>query len=356
MFKCEICGKEFKNKRALGSHKRYKHGIKKNEKGKGGIDILEDTIPAEDSIDLRDELLKIMSDLGVKRGARTIIDIFFDYGGEDLNKLDELLKLVGVPVNIRKIIIERYAQRIGKSEEAKKIVQEDEKENDEDDILKIYEFIERRELKRLLLEDLKLRIAEKRKELGLDKEEDKERESKEEKEEELEINYGISLHHRSPCPCSNPSIWCSIHYVGDEPKLYCSLMSILCPYYTPVELMQCQCGLMFNISNIKLNDPFRCPKCGYDYIKTAYGRFTVVSTYIASYIPKAMVPEYITKEELKDLIVNYLKEKEEKFEKEKKAEELRKLLEDISTRIKNLELEIAKRKKKNRHILSKLKI
>ncbi|MET1124585.1 MAG: C2H2-type zinc finger protein [Archaeoglobaceae archaeon] len=147
MLKCEICGKEFKNKRALGSHMHYVH----KDKGEKGD---------REPIDLKEKLIEILRDFKVVRGANTIVDIFFELGGNDLRKLDELLRLNGVSAPIRKLVIERYAQIAGL--EIPKNISEKEEDYEESEFLRVYDILAKRGLQDLLIEDLKMRIEERK--------------------------------------------------------------------------------------------------------------------------------------------------------------------------------------------------
>lgn len=168
MVKCPICGREFQNKRALGSHMRYIHGVPgkhariRREGGGGGEKEI-----SKEALNLREKLIEILTDVGVRKGANTIVDTFLELGGEDLKKLDELLRIAGVPATSRRLVLERYGQIIG-VEPPKPMEQTKEdktKEDKESDIFKIYEEITKRELQELLIEDLKTKIEERKKNL-----------------------------------------------------------------------------------------------------------------------------------------------------------------------------------------------
>lgn len=239
MIKCEICGKEFKNTRALGSHMHYVHG-------KGGKRTYNKE--SKESINLREKLIEILKDVGVKKAVNTITDIFFELGGEDLSKLDELLRLTGVPATSRKLVLERYGQLIGK--EAPKDV-EDTKDETESDFLRLYEVMTKRELQELLIEDLKTRIEERKKKLGLDKEREKE-------EEKEDADIMPNVEPRIYCPCPDPRFGTNIIPTQNGFSLYCNIKDRFCYHYNVIESTRCwRCGAIIRVDTIPIGYPFR---------------------------------------------------------------------------------------------------
>jgi ribosomal protein L40E len=62
---CRKCGAEFPTSQTLGSHLRYKH--KENRRAES----------ERESLDLKEDFLDILRDVGLKNRAATITDIFF---------------------------------------------------------------------------------------------------------------------------------------------------------------------------------------------------------------------------------------------------------------------------------------
>jgi len=147
--RCPVCGKIFANSRALGSHMHYVH----REEGVG----------SRESLDLREDFLEILRDVGIKTKAKTIADIFFDMGGDSIEKLDEVLRLAGITNPQRALILKRWGQRVGKNvpEELLK----EKVEEKEDSVFKAYDTMVQTELRELLIEDLRTKIEERKRKL-----------------------------------------------------------------------------------------------------------------------------------------------------------------------------------------------
>ena len=71
-YRCDVCGQKFKSSQALGSHLKYKHG---------GGGIRED-----EGLDMKADFIRILQDLGVRKGRQTLADIFFDLGVDSLTR------------------------------------------------------------------------------------------------------------------------------------------------------------------------------------------------------------------------------------------------------------------------------
>jgi len=96
---CDICSKTFDTPQALGSHKKYKHGSTSSE---------------AESLDMKEEFENLLKDVGVRNKRKIITDIFFDLGAEDLNNLEYVLNTAGITNPAKRLIMVRWAQRIGK--------------------------------------------------------------------------------------------------------------------------------------------------------------------------------------------------------------------------------------------------
>ena len=244
-YTCKVCGKSFSNSRALGSHMHYKHGS-----GEGGGEAL----------DLKSDFESILRDVGIRQRAKTIADIYFDMGADDLTKLNELLNLAGITNPQKALILKRWGQKIGK-EPPPELVKAEGRE--EDSLFKAYEKFRENELRELLMEDLRLKIEERKKKLGL---------------EETKKGGGGEIV-KVPCPCLFP-----IGHVlfGQDGRMtyFCASKQGPCPFYAPVELATCShCHLDIRIDGLPMGAPFMCPRCGAEYIKTHPGRIVLAKSY-----------------------------------------------------------------------------
>lgn len=158
--RCPLCSRQFSSAQALGSHLRYKH------KSKGDSP----TSPSE-SLDLSSELIQILTQAGVRsERAKLIASICFDRDPENLEQLDEVLRLAGIPNPSRRLTLTRWAQRVGKP--VPRELLEKEPEEKPSGISKLLEEHRRLELEDLMIQELKLRIAERESKLKKDEPED----------------------------------------------------------------------------------------------------------------------------------------------------------------------------------------
>jgi uncharacterized C2H2 Zn-finger protein/predicted RNA-binding Zn-ribbon protein involved in translation (DUF1610 family) len=239
-FKCQVCGKVFKNSRALASHIHYRHPG--HGEGRG------------EALDLKQEFTALLTDVGVKPGrSKVIADIFFDMGGDDLSKLDELLRLAAVGNPQRALVLKRWGQRIGKSV-PESLLKEGSAAGSEDYILEAYDRLTQAELKQLLLEDLRARIEERRRRLKPE-------------EEEAEPRWKPPKY-EPICPCTTPEVYGRVVPMGDRLALYCTAKDRPCVFYGVVELTTCSnCRHSFRIDHVPLGAEFTCPSCGTTYVK-----------------------------------------------------------------------------------------
>ncbi|MEM0082927.1 MAG: hypothetical protein QW102_00225 [Candidatus Nezhaarchaeales archaeon] len=81
-----------------------------------------------------------------------------------------------------------------------------------------------------------------------------------------------------PCPYIVP-----LGYVvfGQDGRMtyFCTLKQRLCPFYAPAELATCSYYLEIRIDGVPVGAPFRCPRCGAEYVKTHPGRVVLAKSY-----------------------------------------------------------------------------
>ena len=98
-YRCDVCGQKFKSSQALGSHVKYKHV---------GGEI------RDEGLDMKADFIRILQDLGVRKGRQTLADIFFDLGVDSLTNLEYVLRMAGVTNPAKTLVVTRWGQRIGK--------------------------------------------------------------------------------------------------------------------------------------------------------------------------------------------------------------------------------------------------
>jgi DNA-directed RNA polymerase subunit RPC12/RpoP len=144
-YRCDVCGQNFKSSQALGSHLKYKHG---------GGEIRDD-----EGLDMKADFIRILQDLGVRKGRQTLADIFFDLGVDSLTNLEYVLRMAGVTNPAKTLVVTRWGQRIGKK--PSEDLTRDEKVKGES-MFDAYDRIMEAEMKELLMEDLRMRIKSRR--------------------------------------------------------------------------------------------------------------------------------------------------------------------------------------------------
>ena len=152
-FKCSECGADFETSQALGSHAKYKHGSKKNA-------------PPREGLDLKNAFVDLLHDVGVRRGARTIAEIYFGTGGDSMESLDRILRLAGVSNPARSLILKRWSQRVNKQVGETLLRSEKLEQRRSGGVFEAYERMRESELQELLMDDLRTRIEERRKKKG----------------------------------------------------------------------------------------------------------------------------------------------------------------------------------------------
>jgi hypothetical protein len=104
---------------------------------------------------MKADFIKILQDLGVRKGRQTLADIFFDLGADSLTNLEYVLRLAGVTNPAKTLVVTRWGQRIGKKP-AEDLVQGEEKRGN--DPFDAYDRILEAEMKELLIADMRERI------------------------------------------------------------------------------------------------------------------------------------------------------------------------------------------------------
>ena len=120
-YKCRFCGRNFKNLWALRAHLRFCPNRPKNikrkemeEKEKTNKKNKNKEIDELDLSNIYDCLIKKMTDFDVrKQTAKGIVDLFQSYDEKNFAKLDDLMRLAGVPYNTRQLILMYWATLVG---------------------------------------------------------------------------------------------------------------------------------------------------------------------------------------------------------------------------------------------------
>jgi len=121
-YKCRFCGRKFKNLWALRAHLRFcpnrPKNIKRKEMEEKEITKKYKTKEIEelDLSNIYDCLIKEMTDFDVrKQTAKGIVDLFQSYDEKNFAKLDDLMRLAGVPYNTRQLILMYWATLVGEN-------------------------------------------------------------------------------------------------------------------------------------------------------------------------------------------------------------------------------------------------
>ncbi len=225
---------------------RYKHAKRvSHEQGK-------------EALDLKSAFVDLLSDVGVKKGSRTLADIYFDSGGDSLEELDRVLRMSGVSNPARSLIIRRWAQRVNKQVEASLLRSEKSPDPSPSSVFEAYERIRESDLKEVLLEDLRSRIAERRRKGNtlngdfvsiINRLTEQVRELKSSMETQQQI-----VSRRMPAqPPSKPA-----------PS---SAFPCFNPNHSPFCMSCGRCGRHGSILNVRIGEDFDCPICGAWYFR-----------------------------------------------------------------------------------------
>lgn len=97
-FRCPECGLKFETSQALGSHVKFRH------EGKGA------SSSSGEALDFKHDFVGLLEDVGVRRGTRTIGDIFFELGADSPENLDKVLRLAGITNPAKALVLRRWAR------------------------------------------------------------------------------------------------------------------------------------------------------------------------------------------------------------------------------------------------------
>jgi hypothetical protein len=249
-FVCPECGLKVGSSQALGSHIKFKHG--------GGSG----SSSAGESLDFRRDFVGLLEDVGVKRGTKTISDIFFESGADSLDNLDRVLRLSGITNPARGLILRRWGQRVNR-EVPEGLLSGKESEERKGDVWDAYNKLRESELTELLMSDLRSRIMERRRQSG-GVDETKNLVDKIEKLErgltDLESVQNAAARHEQRqmlMPPDLPRQRRSEHHTHpcDDPTH--SLSCVVCG----------RCGFHGTIGRISIGGYFNCPECGATYFR-----------------------------------------------------------------------------------------
>jgi len=248
-FKCSECGADFETSQALGSHVKYRHGSKKDA-------------PPREGLDLKNAFVDLLHDVGVRRGARTIAEIYFGTGGDSMENLDRTLRLSGVSNPARSLILRRWGQRVNKQ------VGENLLKGEKMDqgasaggVFEAYERMRESELQELLMDDLRTRIDERRKKMArAPSDEDiilRKIDKLSEEVSELRLSQTISR----PLELRQMS--------SQLPTQPTSSYTRRCdnPYHFEQCVICGRCGVHVSIAWIPIGQVFSCPTCGAIYLR-----------------------------------------------------------------------------------------
>ena len=247
-FKCSECEAVFETSQALGSHVRYKHRGKKSASPREGLD-------------LKSAFVDLLHDVGVRRGARTITEIYFGMGADSMDNLDRVLRLSGVSNPARALVLSRWGQRVNRQVGETMLRSENLNQRGSGNVFEAYERMRESDLKELLMDDLRARIEERRKKtVRAPGDEDRVLRRIDRLAEEVRrlrppqtiskpLTPGLMPLRLLPQPTR------SYAYPCDDP-------------YHPESCVICgNCGFHGSIAQIKIGGVFLCPICGNDYIR-----------------------------------------------------------------------------------------
>jgi len=247
-FKCSECGGVFDTSQALGSHVKYRHGSKKDA-------------PSREGLDLRNAFVDLLHDVGVRRGARTVAEIYFGTGGDSMDNLDRVLRLAGVSNPARALILRRWGQRVNKQVGETLLRSENLDQRKSGDVFEAYERMRESDLKELLMEDLRTRIEDRRK-----------KRAPTPSDEDIVLRKIDRLSEqvrelRRPQTISKPlASWQMSSQLPPEPT---RSYGYRCddPYHSESCVVCGRCGFHGSIARIPIGGRFCCPRCETIYFK-----------------------------------------------------------------------------------------
>jgi hypothetical protein len=217
-----------------------------------------------EALDLKHDFLGMLEDVGLRRGTKTIADIFFELGADSPENLDTVLRLAGVTNPAKALVLRRWSQRTG-TEVSETLLRGKETEEQTGDVFEAYNKVREAELSELLMEDLRSRIKERRRQSGggdeikvlLDKLEKMENELKDLRAGSMQNAIEDYDHRQLPMP---PDL---------HPQRRSEHFAHLCdnPYHPQPCVVCDHCGFHGTIRYIHLGKRFVCPECGAKYFR-----------------------------------------------------------------------------------------
>ncbi|UCE96917.1 MAG: hypothetical protein JSV51_04870 [Candidatus Bathyarchaeota archaeon] len=245
-FQCTECGIVFETSQARGSHMKYKHGAKGRQS------------TSREGLDLKNAFVSLLQNVGVKRGAKTIAEIFLGAGGDSLENLDSILRLAGVSNPARNLVRRRWSQMIGKEFDEAFLKSESPAKRKLTDVFELSERMRETELQELMMEDFRSRIEERRrKNKTLEENALNEKiESLQQQIRDLRLSQTLSR---------QPELLLSPQFPPHTRDVYAY------PCTDPWHGRQCvvcgNCGFHGSIEKIPIGGGFVCPRCQIDYFR-----------------------------------------------------------------------------------------
>jgi hypothetical protein len=244
---------KFETSQALGSHMKFKH------EGKGV------SSSSGEALDLKRDFMGLLEDVGVRRGTKTVSDIFFGLGSDSLENLDRILRLAGVTNPAKALIINRWGQRVDIEVPPQLLTGRDSQERTSD-VFQAYEKVREAELTELLMEDLRERIKAKRRQSSggdetkplLDKLERLENEVK-----DLKLSQSLDDISRRHQPFTPPQA----HESPEPRQLGAGAHPCNNPRHSPSCVVCGYCGFHGSIRRIPIGGDFTCPQCGATFLR-----------------------------------------------------------------------------------------
>lgn len=239
-YECDVCKKSFRTKQALASHQRYRHPARV-----GSVREEEGAV-----LDLKQDFKKILADVGVGKIRNVIADVVFDYGSDDLEKVENVLRQAGVGNPAKTMILVRWGQRVGSKIPEKLLKDETKRGND---IFDVYDRMMQEDMRTLIMEDLKARIEEKR-----GKKDRRVDEGEGLRDKLSEILSELRLQGRAQRERQRPPHMGNCAWPCDDPS------------HSPSCMICGNCGFHGYIDHILPDRVFSCPECGVRYVNTPY--------------------------------------------------------------------------------------
>jgi len=205
---------------------------------------------SQEGLDLKNAFVSLLNDVGVRKGARTIAEIYFGTGGDSMENLDRILRIAGVSNPARSLVLKRWSQRVNTQVGENLLRSESYDQGSTSDVFEAYERIRESDLKELLMEDLRTRIEERRKKGHIPNEDVLLRKLNKISDELEELKFSqralrpLASRPRSP---SEPTSSFAYHCYNRHHSQPCA---------------ECgRCGYHGSIASIPIGGDFTCPKC-----------------------------------------------------------------------------------------------